>query len=334
MYTRQQIPGIRSQYGQPYHLWMTQDFGDLGWNMVQKTLAQRRSHDSTLFIEGPDHRFALMAKHSYPPGLFRSASGGVQIGEDLVAGALREAREETGLEIQLKRFLLHITLDITHDKDIVTWESYVFHATTRDVHMGSLDRRDVRDARWATRNQIEKMNERLIATENGGLLYRARLNDAFLWGMDHELEFREGQPRDYPLIEAALGLARMDASIIQNGIWFIAEIDGLLAGTVALVPRDDYMELTGLTTEPFFRGRGVGHALAEYAVDRWNDSDARNRMMSLKDMALPDELWLLTELPMYFQPVGFRIPDPKGIKPSLKYRLTARQTAMQFVPDF
>ncbi len=114
----------------------------------------------------------------------------------------------------------------------------------------------------------------------------------------------------------------------------IAEIEGLLAGTVALVPREDYMELTGLTTEPFFRGRGVGHALAEYAVDRWGDVDSRNRMMSQRDMALPDELWLLTELPMYFQPVGFHIPKQNELRPSIKNRLSPTQTAMIYKTTF
>jgi len=331
LYTRQQLPAIRGQFGQPYHLWMTQDFGDLGWNLVQKTVSQRRTHDVTLFIGGADNRFALMAKHSYPPGLFRSPSG-LHPGEDVISGALREAREETGLSLLMKKFVLHITLDITHNKDIVTWESYVFHATTREVNMGAAERRGIQDARWASRNQLEKMNERLVATENGGLIYRARLNEAFLWGLDHGLTFREGHPKDYPLIEAALGLARIDSSIVQHSFWFIAEIDGLLAGTIALLPREDHMELTGLTTEPFFRGRGVGHALAEYAVDKWGDVDARNQMMSQRDMALPDELWLLTELPMYFQPVGFHIPNPNELRPSIKNRRGSRQTAMLYVP--
>ncbi len=310
---------------------MTQEFGDLGWNLVQKTLSTKRAHDVTLFIEGHDRRFALMAKHSYPPGLFRSPSGGLHPGEDFIAGALREGREETGLKIRLDKFVLHVTLDITHNKDVTTWETYVFHASTGDIAVDNSDRKDIRDARWATRNQLEKMNERLVATENGGLIFRSRLNESFLWALDHQLTFREGNPKDFPLVEAALGLARIDTSILTKSFWFIAEIEGLLAGTVALTPRGDYVELTGLTTEPFFRGRGVGHALAEYAVDRWRDADMRNRMMSVLNMTLPDDLWLITELPMYFQPVGFYIPNPKEVQPSIRNILTPRQTAMHYI---
>src|SRR5579859_3705899 len=76
MNVRPQLASIRARYGYPYHQWMTQEFDELGWKLVQKSLLQKRFHDVTLLIEGPDKRFALMSKHSYPPGVFRSPSGG------------------------------------------------------------------------------------------------------------------------------------------------------------------------------------------------------------------------------------------------------------------
>ena len=133
MYLRPQLSSIRARFGYPYHQWTTQEFDEAGWSLVQKSIGQKRAHDVTMLIEGPDGRFAFMSKHNYPPGIYRSPSGGVNPGEDILQGALREAKEETGLTIDLKRFILHITLDISHGQDVATWDSYIFHATTRTI---------------------------------------------------------------------------------------------------------------------------------------------------------------------------------------------------------
>src|SRR6185369_5279772 len=139
LHLRPQLSSIRSRFGYPYHQWMTQEFDQQGWDLVNRSIGHKRTHDVTMLIEGTDGRFALMSKHNYPPGIFRSPSGGVNPGEDFIAGALREAKEETGLNVDLKRFLLHTTLDISYEKDVATWDSYVFHATTKDTQLNPTD---------------------------------------------------------------------------------------------------------------------------------------------------------------------------------------------------
>jgi len=160
---------------------MNQEFSEPGWRLVQKSVRKNRFHDVTLLIEGMGGRFALMAKHGYPPGVFRSPSGGVHPGEDIVAGGLREAHEETGLHIELKKFIAHITLDITFEKQLITWNSYIFHATTQDVHLKPTDHKEVKENLWATQTQMYRMVERLKDTGVGGLIYRGNLTELSMW---------------------------------------------------------------------------------------------------------------------------------------------------------
>jgi ADP-ribose pyrophosphatase YjhB (NUDIX family) len=93
---------------------MTQEFDEKGWFMVQKAYSQERAHDVTLFIQDPQGRYALTTKHSYPPGVTRANSENERPDEPFESLAKREAQDETGLDVSLKRFVLHVTLDITH----------------------------------------------------------------------------------------------------------------------------------------------------------------------------------------------------------------------------
>lgn len=320
MFVRPYLPMIRARFGYPYHLWMTQEFDEAGWNAVQKSLSQKRAHDITLFIRGVGGQFALMSKHTYPPGVFRSPSGGLQPGEDFEIGARREALEETGLNVHLSRFFVHITLDITHEAEVCRWDSYVFIAETRDHTLAPRDRKEVRDTLWASRKQLENMNERLMETQNGGLIYRARLTSAFLWALDHELTFRESRESDFLEIKQALRQAGLPSEGLTDRLWWSAEINGLWAGAVSLVSYPDAVEIDGLTVARPFRGRGVGYALTEYAVDRFREIRDRAWESPLYHSPPSASLWLWTELPGYFLPLGFRIADGREVPDSLRQR--------------
>ena len=282
MNVRRQLASIRARYGYPYHQWMTQEFDELGWKLVQKSLLQKRFHDVTLLIEGPDKRFALMSKHSYPPGVFRSPSGGVEPGEDLATGALREALEETGLPIDLRRFIHHITLDIVYEGDVARWDSYIFYATTKEIDIKPRDLKEVREAQWASRSQVELMVNRLRDTGNGGLIYRGNLTEASLWALDNPLRIREAKPQDMPTISRNLTANMLETNAIDQTLWWVAEVNGLFAGTVGIVPQADCVELTGLTVEPAYQTKGLGHALVEYVCDQWLDPEKRKRFAAAR----------------------------------------------------
>jgi len=312
---------------------MTQEFDENGWKLVQRSIDQKRAHDVTMLIEGPDGRFALMSKHSYPPGIFRSPSGGVKPGEDIVTGALREAKEETGLSIELKRFLLHITLDIGHSGEVITWDSYVFHATTRDTQLKPTDLKEVKETQWATREQVIGMAKMLKDTGNGGLMYRGDLTAASLWTLDNKLVMREATQKDMPGIVKSLIANRLHVENMENTLWWIAEIENLSCATVGITAHEDCVELTGLTVDPLYRGKGLGHAMVEYACDQWHNPENRKKFSQIQKVFLNDKLWLITASPGYFLPVNFVMTDNPLVPESLRNRLTgprARWSGMRY----
>lgn len=326
MHLRPQLSSIRARFGYPYHQWMTHEFDEQGWRLVEKCVNQKRTHDVTLLIQGPDDRFALMSKHSYPPGIFRSPSGGVKPGEDLVTGALREAKEETGLNIELKRFILHITLDIGFSGEVTTWDSYVFHATTRDTQLKPTDLKEVRETSWAGREQLQMMAAKLKATGNGGLIYRGDLTAASLWTLENDLIMREATPKDMPGIEHSLIANHLDTTHMADTLWWVAEVHGLSSGTVGITAHEDCVELTGLTVDPLFRGRGLGHAMVEYACDQWHTPEKRKKFADMKKVFLNDKLWLISQSPGYFLPVNFVMTDKDLLPKSLQVQLTGTRT--------
>lgn len=143
-----------------------------------------RSHDITLFIARGDE-WAVIAKPSFPPGIWRAPSGGLHPGEELEAGALREALEETGLVISLERYLVHIDATFRHGGAIEPWHSEVFLARVVSGDLAPIDTREISGARWMTRPELQGVvRERLLASGRGLFAYRAALHDATFAALD------------------------------------------------------------------------------------------------------------------------------------------------------
>ena len=106
---RKTIESIENLFGLPAERAARFDMGAVEFENLKRSQKNGRSHDVTLFIrQGP--RFIVIAKHFYPPGLYRAPSGGINPGEDFLSGAKREALEETGCEIELKHYIMRINL--------------------------------------------------------------------------------------------------------------------------------------------------------------------------------------------------------------------------------
>ena len=137
-----------------------------------------RAHDVTLFIFKGD-KLALIRKHIMPPGVYRAPSGGLEPGEPFEDGARREAREETGLDVALKRYLLRINVRFYSGSDFVDWTSHVFEAEETGGELRVVDTKEILENRYGTLDELDgPIREALLATGRRLLAYRVALHDA------------------------------------------------------------------------------------------------------------------------------------------------------------
>ena len=180
MYVSEDIlSAAREKYGIPEVLRFQTASAEREMDMIIASQKHGRAHDITLFIfRGED--IAVTAKHHYPPGMYRPPSGGLAPGETLEDGAAREAREETGLDIELEEYLLRIEVRFTSPTRTVNWTSHVFAARCIGGQIGPLDHHEIREARWARPEELPKFSGLMRTSNSGGLRYRAFLQNEVL----------------------------------------------------------------------------------------------------------------------------------------------------------
>lgn len=152
------------------------------FRLLKESLAGDRSQpqDVTLFIL-ISGRVVAIRKPFHPPGVWRPPSGLVREGEGLIETARREALEETGLEIELERYLLRLRPTFVHDGERIDWTSHVFLARRVRGELKPRDAREIEAVRLVTPEELKgPIQERLIRSGLGGLRYRAKLAELAL----------------------------------------------------------------------------------------------------------------------------------------------------------
>lgn len=178
--TAEELKKIEQMYGQPAELELEIEMREDEFKLLKDSMKDGRSHDVTLFIL-IDDKAVVIQKPIHPPGVYRAPSGGVSPGESIEEGARREALEETGLEIELERYLLRAKPTFIHEGERVSWTSYVFLAKRLKGELKPQDTREIKEARLVTVKELQAdIRDRLIESGSGGLLYRAHLTDATL----------------------------------------------------------------------------------------------------------------------------------------------------------
>jgi len=167
---------LRKRYGEPVRLEWEGEISEREHSLA--TYNPKRMHDVTLFILNGE-RLALIRKHGFEPGIWRPPGGGVKPGEDVVAGVKREALEETGLRVELQRYLVDATARFVYEPDDVPWRTHVFLVTTEDDVLSPQDADEIETARWGTLAELSgPLRERLLATGRAFWRYRVALHDA------------------------------------------------------------------------------------------------------------------------------------------------------------
>jgi 8-oxo-dGTP pyrophosphatase MutT (NUDIX family) len=167
---------IRARYGEPVLLEWEGEISGREFRIA--TYDPLRTHDVTFFILNGS-RLALIRKHPFPPDVWRPPGGGVKEGEDFVEAVRREALEETGLRVELDRYLVETRARFVHDDRVLDWRTHVFSATTADEAIAPLDTIEIAEARWGTLEELAgPLRERLLATGRAFWRYRVALHDA------------------------------------------------------------------------------------------------------------------------------------------------------------
>ena len=142
-------------------------------------------HDVTLLIVNGE-RLALIRKPPFPDGVWRPPGGGIKPGEEFAAGAAREALEETGLRVELRRYLVDATALFVYRPHEVPWRTHVFLATTADDELAPHDTDEIAGARWGTLAELAgPLRERLLETGRAFWRYRVALHDRALEALAH-----------------------------------------------------------------------------------------------------------------------------------------------------
>ena len=178
------IRQVEEKYGEPREVKFEFPMYPEEFRLLLHSMRESRAHDITLFILEGDSVVAIR-KPNHPPGVYRAPSGGLEPGEDFEHGALREAREETGLTIALERYLLRSYVTFSHEGRRVPWVTHVLSARPLRGGLGPLDKREIADVRiLKLRDLGTTVRDALLASRSGGLHYRAALTDVVLEELD------------------------------------------------------------------------------------------------------------------------------------------------------
>ena len=92
-----------------------------------------------MVVRRPNGTLLVSIKTFYPRGAYRLPTGGIHHGEQIGDALVREAHEETGLELEVMRFLAHITY-VAPDDPAPLFHTFAFLLEERGGTLGALDK--------------------------------------------------------------------------------------------------------------------------------------------------------------------------------------------------
>ena len=148
--------------------------------MIIASQKNQRAHDITFFIVDGEEIVAI-AKHNYPPGIYRAPGGGLEPGESLEDGAGREAMEETGLDIALERYLVRAEVQFFAGESSVDWTTHVFGARSTGGHLYAWDAKEISEVRKVSVRQLQgPIRQAMLDSGRRLMAYRVWLTDETL----------------------------------------------------------------------------------------------------------------------------------------------------------
>lgn len=174
--TDDQISAMVQQYGVPEERTFGIAVTEKEFNRIKASQVDGRNHDVTAYIKKGDD-VIVIAKHIYPPDLYRAPSGGLKPGEDFHTGLFREVSEETGCKIEIERFVMRTAVSFIHGGQMIYWRSFIFLCNYLSGDFDYTDKDEIREVRLAGWDEFEEFGRIMRQTDLGGLHYRAVMHE-------------------------------------------------------------------------------------------------------------------------------------------------------------
>jgi 8-oxo-dGTP pyrophosphatase MutT (NUDIX family) len=193
--TQAKVREAEARFGMPREIELAALLDNREMDTVARSLRRLRTHDVTFFIVDQG-RVAVIRKPTFPADVFRVPSGGVDEGESLEDGVLREAYEETGLRVALDRYLLRVHATFRplepwagdlpeavrddEDPQAFRWWTHVFSVRLEgNRELDPKDTREIAEAKWVGLEELQGgIRMALLRTGKGLFRYRVDLTDA------------------------------------------------------------------------------------------------------------------------------------------------------------
>jgi ADP-ribose pyrophosphatase YjhB (NUDIX family) len=128
---RQELAELARRYGEPTRV--TAVLPTASFDPLNKA---DRFGEVAMVIRRPSGSILLSTKDFYPAGAYRIPTGGISHGERVYDALLRESHEETGLEVEPRRFLAWIDYDVGGE---TVFHTFAFLLDERGGTLGTLD---------------------------------------------------------------------------------------------------------------------------------------------------------------------------------------------------
>lgn len=135
---------------------------DLHFSFTHVPPVMKRHRHALILLENEEGKFVLGAKNIYPKGIYRLAGGGLDGNENEKLGAMRELKEEFGVEydeddIQLLATITAESAESSSGK-IYSFVTYLFHAHCQSADLHPSD--DLDGMQAFTREEINALIDR------------------------------------------------------------------------------------------------------------------------------------------------------------------------------
>lgn len=172
----QEIQKLKKLYGKPKKLKMAFKMNKGEFANLLEGLNTGKSCDVTLFIF-KHNKIIVIAKPWYKKGVYRAPSGRPKLNEGLLDAIHREALEETGAKISLKKYVLRIDVVFQYNRQEVDWISHIFLAQYLSGKLEPVDKKEIKKVTLLTLDELASLKGKLLKQNSGGLAYRATLTE-------------------------------------------------------------------------------------------------------------------------------------------------------------